>query len=106
MNFVGCAVYLVRKILMFRRNLPPHIFGIEETLTLKMLCLAVSCFSKMEVTSDLCSFILSIIICFVQILFFSILCPVQLMAMWFEYRTMNVCYLKHISVQIYVFSKM
>jgi hypothetical protein len=63
-----------------------------------LLCLAVSCFSEMDITVDLCSFSVSVIICFVQILFFSILCPVQLMAMWFKYRTMNVCYLKHISV--------
>jgi hypothetical protein len=103
---VGCAVYLVRKILMFWRNLLPHIFGIEEALFLKMLCLAVSCFSEMEITGDLCSFILSLIICFLQILFFSVLSPVHLMIMWFKYRTMNVCYLKHISVQIYVFIKM
>ena len=67
-----------------------------------MLCVAVSCFSEIEITGDLCSFILSLIICFVQILFFSLLCSVQLMAIWFEHRTMNVCCLKHISLQIYV----
>jgi len=81
---VGCAVYLVRKILMFRRNLLPHIFGMEEAFILKMLCLAVSCFSEMEIIGDLCSFILSLIICFVQILFFSVLSPVHLMVMWFN----------------------